>query len=406
MMFGGAGDVKQKMLVWLGIVLFIGSTTTADYTYMEKLKKASHVKTVNVETKTIKETLTASGKIVPTQIEHIYRDPSKGTMKEVLVEEGQEVKQGTSLIQYTDEETDQQLQRFELKKQRVNMQIDHWNEQLDDLEQRTNNADEEDFSPTAIQQMESKQEDMSFQIKMANHEMREIDMQIDQLRQKEEKLMITSNITGIVSSVKENTAPNEPVITIVSNVFEIEGTLSEYDAVVVEKGQEVTITAKALPDENWSGEISEISSIPAPNDISPEDAEQQVTTYPFSVTFAENPDESMKQGYHMNLEIVVSKHESALVLPAHAIINQDAEEYIFVVKEGKLERRNIETGLVNGKWKEITNGMKKGETVVLAPSDDLYDGMEVTVDQHIDTLENEKSTDDSTDASEEDQVYN
>lgn len=369
----------KKILLWVGILSFIGSTATADYYYMKKLEELSHVKTMKVQTKTLNETLIASGKVVPAGIERVSLDPSKGAVKEIFVEEGDEVTAGTRLLKYADGEIVRQTALLELKKQRVEAQINYLNDRIDELDNQIDVAENDDLSEQVTRQLENEKSEAAYQLELADYDLQEFELQLQQLRDQEEALVVESDTAGVVVNVNEDIASNAAVITIASSVFEIEGTLSEYDTAAVEKGQEVTVTAKALPEKSWSGEISDVSSLPVSSESIAGGRGDQVTAYPFSVTFAETPDQ-LKQGYHVNLEIVVAKHEGAVVLPFDSIINENGKEYVYVFKSGKIEQREISTGLVKGKWNEITSGLKKGETVVLDPSEDLYDGMEVTPD--------------------------
>jgi len=79
----------------------------------------------------------------------------------------------------------------------------------------------------------------------------------------------------------------------------------------------------------------------------------------------------------VNAEIVIDEHKDVPVLPFYAITPNHDKEYAFIVKKGKIHRRQIETGLVNGKWKEVTKGIQVGDKIVLNPSSKLKDGMKV-----------------------------
>ena len=45
--------------------------------------------------------------------------------------------------------------------------------------------------------------------------------------------------------------------------------------------------------------------------------------------------------------------------------------------DGKLVRREVQTGAMNDEFIEVTGGVKLGELVVITPNPEMHDGMEV-----------------------------
>jgi HlyD family secretion protein len=45
----------------------------------------------------------------------------------------------------------------------------------------------------------------------------------------------------------------------------------------------------------------------------------------------------------------------------------EVEHYLFVERDGKVERRVVEVGLADDSWQEISTGLKAGERVVTGP---------------------------------------
>lgn len=69
---------------------------------------------------------------------------------------------------------------------------------------------------------------------------------------------------------------------------------------------------------------------------------------------------------------------SCLTIPLSAMTNPSRNE-VFVVDDGKIYRREIETGSDDGFFIEVVKGLKENELVVTSGTDGLEDGMRATV---------------------------
>lgn len=74
---------------------------------------------------------------------------------------------------------------------------------------------------------------------------------------------------------------------------------------------------------------------------------------------------------HVTLELV--RHPDALRLPVGAVHTGDTPE-VLVVENGRLARVPVSTGIDNGRYLEVTSGLKGGELVVSPYSNSLRDG--------------------------------
>jgi RND family efflux transporter MFP subunit len=70
---------------------------------------------------------------------------------------------------------------------------------------------------------------------------------------------------------------------------------------------------------------------------------------------------------------------SGVLIPSSAVTTRDGSQVVFVVREGRATMQKIKTGRSLGDDREITEGLKAGETVVLAPPEALAAGDAVEV---------------------------
>lgn len=83
-------------------------------------------------------------------------------------------------------------------------------------------------------------------------------------------------------------------------------------------------------------------------------------------------------GYRVRVKIVVRQQSRALVIPRSALF-RDAEGSwtVFAVRGGRARLVAVETGLMNDQWAEVRLGLAVGDTVVVAPENNLEDGQAV-----------------------------
>lgn len=79
----------------------------------------------------------------------------------------------------------------------------------------------------------------------------------------------------------------------------------------------------------------------------------------------------------------VKTHKDAVRVPADAVIQKGDQAFVFVVENNKAVKKDIETGIWEGPWMEVTKGLKGNETLVVGGQTKLTDGSEVNVVQHL-----------------------
>jgi HlyD family secretion protein len=83
--------------------------------------------------------------------------------------------------------------------------------------------------------------------------------------------------------------------------------------------------------------------------------------------------------YRVRIRIITSRKEEATVIPRAALFRGENGGWrIFVVRNGRAERVDVDVGLMNDRRAEIISGVAPKEQVVLAPDNELTDGMQVT----------------------------
>ena len=137
--------------------------------------------------------------------------------------------------------------------------------------------------------------------------------------------------------------------------------VNEEDIALVKPQQEVLIRADAFADKTFKGTVQSITPKGDP----------VARTYRVRVAFAENT--PLQIGMTAETNIIISKHENALLVPISAIINNA----VWLVRDGKLLLQKITQGAKGLTQMEILTGVKDGDLVVTQPTATLQAGAQV-----------------------------
>nr|MCR5409376.1 hypothetical protein [Lachnospiraceae bacterium] len=93
----------------------------------------------------------------------------------------------------------------------------------------------------------------------------------------------------------------------------------------------------------------------------------------------DGPDDGIILGIESKIDVMTAKVASALMIPADAVYGDEECEYVFILEDGKVVKREVVTGTRNEDSAEIVEGIKEGETVAWDESSELTDGQSVKV---------------------------
>jgi RND family efflux transporter MFP subunit len=152
----------------------------------------------------------------------------------------------------------------------------------------------------------------------------------------------------------------------------------------VHMGQEVHLVLDAYPGRIFSGRITSILPYLDP----------ATRTNAVEVTLANPADGTgermLKPGMFGKAEIVVARHENAVVAPGVALLMDDLlldsrkpgqilRRAFAVGEDGKASERVVEIGIRQGSAYEILSGLEEGEKLVVRGQHGLVDGQAVRV---------------------------
>lgn len=133
----------------------------------------------------------------------------------------------------------------------------------------------------------------------------------------------------------------------------IVGDLYEKDLSLASRGTPAKITVAALPDENWSGVISNVSDVLDPN----------TRTLKARVVLA-NSHHKLKPEMFATIHLVGRK-QNLMTVPTTAILHEGNSAFVMVKKaDGTYEKRQVTIADSQSDTTEIASGLQPGETIV------------------------------------------
>ena len=148
-----------------------------------------------------------------------------------------------------------------------------------------------------------------------------------------------------------------------SDLMGVELRVHEASVNMVDPGQRVEVTVEALPDLVFYGQVLSVAPLPDPQHgwLDP-----GVKVYTTQVSI-EGKHDVLKPGMSAKVKIFVNRLKQVKIVPVQVVANRAGKKVCYVVTEEDVEQREVQTGLFNDTFVEITEGLEAGEKVLLVP---------------------------------------
>ena len=184
---------------------------------------------------------------------------------------------------------------------------------------------------------------------------------------------IKADFNGVVtaiSAVEGATATNGAQLLTIANTDDVQVAIqiSKSDLPKISIGQKVAITINGKP---YDGEISKISGTATKNNNGVAVVE--------TIIKVKNPDSDIILGVEASNKIHAQKAENTLVLPYEYILTDSEGDYVYVVEDGVVVRRNVSLGITSSTEAQIVDGLTAGESIITSDTENLAEGTPVAV---------------------------
>ncbi|PDY08163.1 efflux transporter periplasmic adaptor subunit [Bacillus cereus] len=381
---------KKKKWIIVGVIVLIVIVAAVNIFVMQGKKKdttkTDAVSFEKVTERKLNNTKLISGQVKPGNIESFYADPTKGKVKDIAVQEGQEVEKGTKLFSYDNEEINLQVKQAELDQKMADMRYDQGKKKIDSLKNEIKKAKDSGAGKEVTDPMEEQVSELEMAQKTTDLEKEKGKLQKEELSKKQKELTIYSNFTGVVQKLDKDAAQSssqalggqgKAFLQVASkDPFQVQGTLTELQKSQIQKDQAFTVTAKANNKKKWTGKITEVSEFPTSAEMAQAAGEgtQNMSQYTYKASL--DSQDGLSPGYHVSLQVNL-ENKTMIAVPSKSIVEKGDDAFVYIEEKGKLHKQNVKKGATDGDWTEIVEGAAVGQKVVKNPSDNVYDGMEV-----------------------------
>ncbi len=331
----------KKWILWIiiaAVVAVVGVFAIPRYILNRPEEKSSLQESwVVVQRGNIARIVSATGSLSPLKHGELKFNKA-GRIKQIMVEEGDYVKEGQVLALLEDEQ-----EKFSL------LQAEN---ALKEAESELREA--KVSSPrNVIQERERKLKE------------RELNLQ---LRKKDlEDTLLKAPFPGVISKiyVEEGEVAFSSNVSASSNILRLIDTsmlfadvsADEVDISQIEMSQKVRVTVDAYPDETFPGKVVYIA---------PETTVASGLVVVEVKIELEKADPKLKPGFTASVDIIIGEAKDVLLLPVEAINERDGRKFVVIpgTEEEKPSFKPVITGISDDTNIEIKGGLKEGEKVL------------------------------------------
>ena len=337
-----------------------------------------------VQTHVITPTILASGSLTyQTEIRMVSE--VMGRVKELNVKEGDQVKQGDVLLRLDPATVQAQVDALEAGLRQSHLAIDRQRVMADTAETKWKRYQQLRESgvidANSYDEIRSQRDQSKVDLNSSMQQAMQTEAQLKQAREQLAKTVLRAPISGRVTQLTiksgETAVPSVTsiagsdlmIIADTSNLY-AEVNVNETDVARVVPGQQAKIVPAAFPDSSWTGVVETVA-------VSPRQVQGQGKSYPVKIRLNASEDLKFHTGMSCRAEIATRGTDAkpGIAVPVQAVKYEEAEERdapvkasVFVVKDGKVAKRAVETDIADDSFIAITKGVTAGEQIVVGPA--------------------------------------
>jgi HlyD family secretion protein len=400
---------KRNLIVIIGVALFVLALgTLLVRNFFKSTISRAEINTAVVQTGDIENTINASGEILP-EFEEVLTSPINASVRSVSMEAGKKVNAGQSILtldksaaqtdfdklgfQIESKENEIRKLKLDLEKSFYDIKSNNKIKQLrisnlidavsnakrlfkagggtrEGIEQAELNLKVAELEKQQLEnEILSKQQTMKIEIREA-----EISLAIQRndqlaLKRKLDLANVQAARPGVVTWVNRNIGAmvreGDPIARIADlSSFKVAGTISDNMLDQVSNNMPAIIRTNDIL---LRGHIINISPSVSNGLVS------------FDVQLDDRNHKALRPNMKVELYLITQTRSNVTRVANGAAFKGAKSQDIFVLKDGRAERRTVSTGLSNFDYIEIISGLKPGEVVISTDLSDYKNTREITV---------------------------
>ena len=278
-----------------------------------------------------------TGDLVPLENQSLYYEKDGGRLKDILVNEGEEVKKGQTLVEIETGNLAFDIQQAGLDLQKAKLRLQQIQEQGAD----------------------------KYSVEIAKLDVESLELRLYQLNKQSSESKIVSPMNGIVTYVSELkqgevVGAYQPIIQVAdtSKLQILYTALGAEDLADVKVGMEAMITLKG---NTVNGKV-----VQTPKDVPFEIYERDPNLYAKSLLInMEELPEGAEVGSITDIEIITARKNDTLIIPKNGLRSAMGRTYVQVLADNTKRELDVEVGIVSATEVEILRGLNEGDQVIL-----------------------------------------
>lgn len=309
-----------------------------------------------------------------------------GQVSELLVDEGQSVKEGEVLMRLRQDDRLARVQEAEarLEAKRNAREQSCRQSKLDqrDHQRMRHLADRQLAAADRLDQAETKARLAQLVCASSDALIREAEANLALQRSLLDQATLRAPFSGTVAQINGELGefvtpsppgiPTPPAVDLIDDsCLYVDAPIDEADAGRVRIGMPVRISLDAFRGRHFAGQVSRIAPFVR-------ELEKQARTVDVEVRFVQLPvDVALLTGYSADVEILLEQSAGGLRIPTETLL-EGRRVLRYDPKTGLLREIALNTGLANWRWTEVLDGLKEGERILASlDQEGLKDGIAV-----------------------------
>lgn len=349
---------RRRIVLALALLLVVAGGVGAWLLWRGDQTAAAAPTTATVTTETVKQTVAASGTVAAASTADLGFDVS-GTVKDVRVEEGDQVKAGAIIatLDATSLEAARSAAASALTAARA---------QLDEAVERDADDVQIAAAQSGVVAAEAALEQAGAAVDGAvlrstiGGTITDVGIHVGDVvagRGSAVPATSTGTSTGTTTGTTTGTGAESGVVTVMSSQqFVVEATVSSADVEQLRRGQQAEITVTGIQDTVY-GTVESIGLVAGASSSGG-------AVFPVTIEVTGKRDD-LYAGTSADASIIVKQTEGVLTVTSRALRTEDGKTYADKVVDGEAVRTEVEVGQVYGMSTEVLGGLAEGDVVEL-----------------------------------------
>jgi HlyD family secretion protein len=376
--------------------------------FIKSSVKKAEITTATVEVGNIENTLNATGEVLP-EFEEIITSPINASIKSALMDAGNKITPGQSILTLDKSATQTEFDKLnftleskrneiaklklDLAKSFYDIQSNNDIKQLrissladavenakrlfkagggtrEGIEQAELNLKVAQLEKKQLEnEIKNKQQTMQIEIKEAQIAATIQENDLKALQRKLALANVVATRTGVITYVNKNIGANVhegETLARIANLgsFKVSGSISDNSMDQLHSGIPVIIR---INDTQLRGHVTNVSPSIQNSIIS------------FDIQLDDRANKQLRPNMKVDVFLVTATHSKILRVANGPAFKGPTVQDIFVINNGKAERRTVHIGLTNFDYVEIEDGVKPGDVVITSDMSEFKNSKEVTV---------------------------